>query len=227
MRSALRNLITLFGVALLSGCTAQGVFESQYLEPVAAPYLAEAKIVVLMHDHDQQYTFTGKPTSQIGENITLTMPIGSIVREVCASVFRSYFMYGTVFTDNLSPNLIYTVAIEPEIRNFEYSYEREYQEDVLDMRTNDDGMRRQPLSTITPTIRFGLNVRAYDGMGKVLFDKQYDSGVVKGDSYIVTSRPHERVNATFHRALEQLMLKVADDIRPYIADVEVDPSKVR
>jgi hypothetical protein len=222
-----RTFTVAFAIALLTGCTAQGVFESQYLQPVAAPYLAEAKIVVLMHDHDQQYTFTGKPTSQVGENITLTMPIGSIVREVCASVFRSYFMYGTVFTDNLSPNLLYTVAIEPEIRDFQYSYEREFQEDVLDMRSNDDGLTRQPLSTITPSLQFALDVRAYDGTGKVLFAKTYDSGVIQGESYIVTSRPHERVNATFHRALEQLMLKVADDIRPYLADVEVDPATLR
>ena len=219
----MRSLTVLFAVAVLAGCTAQGRFEAEYLEPVAAPYLAEAKIVVLMHDHDQQYTFSGKPASQIGENIKLTMPIGSILREVSAGVFRSYFMYGTVFTDELSPNLLYTVAIEPEIRNFSYRYDRDFTGDIFDVRETEDGVAAQPLSVITPSIQFELAVRAYDSAGKVLLEKTYESGVVQGESYMVTSRPHERVNATFHKALEQLMLKVADDIRPFLDDVTVYP----
>jgi hypothetical protein len=33
----------------------------------------------------------------------------------------------------------------------------------------------------------------------------------------VTSRPHERINATFHATLQQMMLQVADDLRPFLA----------
>ncbi len=220
----MRSLSVLFAVALIAGCTAQGRFETEYLTPVAAPYLAEAKMVVLMHDHDQQYTFSGKPRSQIGENITLTMPIGSILREVSADVFRSYFMYGTVFTEELSPNLVYTVAVEPEIRNFAYRYDRTFEGDSFDLRRTEDGVEAQPLSVITPSIQFDLAVRAYDSTGKVLFENTYESGVVQGESYMVTSRPHERINATFHKALEQLMLKVADDVRPFLDDTAVFPA---
>jgi hypothetical protein len=84
---------TLIVGAALGGCTAQGLYEPAYLSNVVPPYLAENKVVVLMHEQDQQYTFTGRPVSAIGENITLTMPIGAILREVAASTFRSYFMY--------------------------------------------------------------------------------------------------------------------------------------
>jgi hypothetical protein len=203
------------GCVALGGCTAEGLYEPQYLSKVSPPYLAENKVVVLMHDHDQQYTFTGKPTSEIGENITLTMPIGSILREVAANTFRSYFMYGVVFTDKLVPDLRYTVAIEPEIRNFAYRYDRQIEGDVFDIRPNADGGPVQPLSTITPSIRFELALTAYDANNKVLLKKTYESGWVAGESYIVTSRPHERVNATFHKALQTVMEKVADDIRPF------------
>jgi len=179
---------------------------------------------VLMHDHDQQYTFQGKPTSQIGENITLTMPIGSILREVSASVFRSYFMYGTVFTEELSPNLLYLVAIEPEIRNFSYRYDRQVEGDVLDVRSTEAGVETQPVSIITPSIQFELALKAYDSAGKLLLTKTYPSGLVAGESYMVTSRPHERINATFHKALQDMMLKVAADIRPFLADAEIGPA---
>jgi hypothetical protein len=214
--------ILLVGLITLCGCTAQGLYESQYLEKVTPPYLAENKVVVLMHAHDQEYTFTGKPTSEIGENITLTMPIGSILREVTANTFRSYFMYGVVFTDKLLPDLRYTVAIEPEIRNFAYRYDRRIEGDVFDVRPNSDGGPAQPLSTITPSIRFELALTAYDASNKVLLKKTYESGWVAGESYIVTSRPHERVNATFHKALQAVMAKVADDIRPFFAEDEVE-----
>jgi hypothetical protein len=213
----------LVGSVLLGGCTAQGLYEPEYLSKVTPPYLAENKIVILMHDHDEQLVFTGKPESQIGENITLQMPIGTILREVCANVFRSCFMYGVVFTDRLVPDLRYHVAIEPEIRNFGYRYDRQIQGDVFDIRPNSDAA--EPLSTITPSVHFELAVKAYDANNKVLLDKVYESGLVAGESYIVTSRPHEHVNETFHKALQETLEKVAVDIRPFFAADELDPAK--
>ncbi|HVY66445.1 MAG TPA: hypothetical protein VHH11_16615 [Gammaproteobacteria bacterium] len=212
------------GSVALGGCTAEGLYEPQYLEKVAPPYLAENKVVVLMHDHDLQYTFTGKPVSEIGENVTLTMPIGEILREVARNTFRSYFMYGVVFTDKLVPDLRYTVAIEPELRNFAFRYDRQTQGDVFDVLPgpNGDGRVAEPVSTITPSIRFDLDLTVYDADDKVLLKKTYESGWVAGESYIVTSRPHERVNATFHKALQAVMERVADDIRPFFAMDEVE-----
>ena len=194
------------------------VFEPAYLAAVNPSYVAEDKIVVLMHEHDQQYVFEGKPMSQLGGPIKLTMPIGSILREVTASVFRSYFMYGVVFTDELSPNLLYTVAIEPEIVDFAYRFDRRVEGDVLDLRRSEEGFAEEPVSIITPSIEFQLDVAVHDAGGNVRLEKSYFSGLVAGESYIVTSRPHERVNATFHAALQELMLEVAEDIRPFLAD---------
>jgi len=208
--------------AALGGCAAEGLYQPEYLSKVTPPYLAENKVVVLMHDHDQQYTFTGRPQSEIGENITLTMPIGAILREVAANTFRSYFMYGTVFTDKLVPELGYTVAIEPEIRNFAYRYDRQVEGDVFDVRPGTDSADAQPLSTITPSIRFDFKLTVYNAANKVLLKKTYESGWVAGEKYIVTSRPHERVNATFHKALQALMERVADDIRPFFAEDEIE-----
>jgi hypothetical protein len=204
----------------LSGCTAH-VFEPAYLASVEPSYRVEEKIVVLMHEHDQQYVFEGKPMSQLGEPITLTMPIGSILREVTANVFRSYFMYGVVFTDRLEPGLLYTLAIEPEVRDFSYRYDRRVEGDVLDLRRSEEGFAEEPVSIITPSIEFELDVAVHDASGNVLLEKSYFSGRVEGESYIVTSRPHERINATFHTTLQKLMLEVAEDVRPFLAQSEI------
>jgi hypothetical protein len=199
----------------LAGCAGTHEFHEEYLANVSPDFLVEDKIVVLMHDHDQQFVFTGKPTSQIGETITLTMPIGAILREVAADVLRSYFMYGVVFTDRLDPALRYTVAIEPEVRDFSYRYDRTVEGNVFD--TDEQGGGLEPVSVITPSIEFRLDVAVHDSTGNVIMRKSYPSGVVQGESYIVTSRPHERVNALFHRTLQELMVKVADDVRPLLA----------
>jgi len=219
----------LIGSVILGGCTAEGLYEPEYLSKVTPPYLAENKIVILMHEHDEQQVFTGKPESAIGENITLVMPIGTILREVAANVFRSFFMYGVVFTDKLVPDLRYQVALEPEIRNFGYRYDRQIEGDLFNIRpgTGGDGVSAEPISTITPSVHFDLAVKAYDANNKVLLDKVYQSGWVAGESYIVTSRPHEHVNATFHQALQQTLEKVAVDIRPFFAEDELDPAKPR
>lgn len=208
---------------LFSSCVAETHFEPQYLSEVTPVYLAETKIVVLMHDHDQQYIFEGKPESRIGETITLTMPIGAILREVTAEVFRSYFMYGVVFTDELVPDLHYVIAIEPEIKNFSYRYDRRVEGDTFEVRRSDSGeLEAQPVSIITPSIQFDLALKVYDSSNRVLLEKTYPSGVVEGESYIVTLRPHERINATFHKALESMLLDVAEDIRPFLAEEEIN-----
>ena len=219
----MRSLGILIGSLLLSSCVSETHFESQYLSEVSPAYLADTKIVVLMHDHDQQYVFEGKPESRIGETITLTMPIGAILREVTAEVFRSYFMYGVVFTEELVPDLHYVIAIEPEIKNFSYRYDRQVEGETFDVRRSNGGeLEAQPVSIITPSIQFDLALKVYDSSNKVLLEKTYPSGVVEGDSYIVTSRPHERINATFHKALENLLLQVAEDVRPFLAEEEIN-----
>lgn len=219
----MRFVGVLVAALVLSSCVSETHFEQQYLSPVSPVYLAETHIVVLMHEHDQQYVFEGKPESRIGETITLTMPIGAILREVTAEVFRSYFMYGVVFTQELAPDLHYVIALEPEIKNFSYRYDRQVEGDTFDVRRSDGGeLEAEPVSIITPSIQFDLALKVYDESKNVLLEKTYPSGVVEGEPYIVTSRPHERINATFHKALESMLLQVAEDVRPFLAEEEIN-----
>ena len=206
-------LIALF---VLSGCAVEVEYESEYVSEVAPSYLAETEILILMHDHDLEYVYEGRPDSLIGETITLTMPIGSIMREVAGRVFQSYFMYGVVFTEEFVPDVRYIIAIEPEIRDFSYRYDRRVEQNVIDMRPTEDGIEAIPVTIITPSIQFELALTAYDSSGNVVLEKTYSSGLVSGESYIVTSRPHERINATFHASLQDIMLTVAEDIRPLL-----------
>lgn len=202
---------------LLAACAAEVAYEPEYLEPAIPGYLAETQILILMQPEDAEYVYEGTADSYIGQTFTLRMPIGAITREISAEVFQRHFNYGVVFADSPPPDLRYVVAIEPEIRDFSYRYEQYLEESVVEMRPIPGGLEAVPATVITPTIRFELALRAYDAMGKVVLDKIYPSGDVAGESYYVTSRPHERINATFHATLQKMMLQVAEDLRPFLA----------
>ena len=78
------------------------------------------------------------------------------------------------------------------------------------------GDGEMPRSITTPQVEFDLSVRAYDSSGSAMLERTYPSGLVSGESYEITNRPYERVNETFHAALHEIMVRVAEDIRPLL-----------
>ena len=212
-----RWLIVLAAVAA-GGCAHEVAFEPAYVSTESPSYVAEAEIVILMHDHDLELIYEGGAESLVGESSTITMPIGAIMREIAARVFQSCFMYGVVFTEALVPEMQYIIAIEPEIRDFAYRYDRRVEPGFVDVvpAAAGGGFEEVPITTITPSVEFELALKAYDAGGEVVLEKSYPSGLVSGESYVVTYRPQERINATFHTALNDIMLAVAEDIRPLL-----------
>lgn len=202
----------------VGGCAHEVDFDSAYVSTEVPSYLAEAEIIVLMHDHDVELVYEGAPDSVVGESTTLTMPIGSIMREITARVFRSCFMYGVVFTEALPPEMDYVVAIEPEIRDFSYQYARRVEEGLVEVRPtrSGEGLEESPVFITTPQVQFELAVTAYDRTGRTVLERTYPSGLVSGESWVVSYRPHERINETFHMALNDIMLTVAEDVRPLL-----------
>jgi len=194
--------------AALSACAYEVGFDAEYVSDDTPSYVAEAEIVVLMHPHDTERVFQGIPTTEVGSFTTLTVPLGNIMQEITAEVFQTCFAYGVVFTQELTSDMAFVVAIEPEIANFSYGYDRVPLEPI--------GDGEMPRYITTPQVEFDLSVRAYDSTGDTVLERTYASGLVSGASYEVTNRPYERVNATFHGALQELMLRVADDIRPLL-----------
>jgi hypothetical protein len=192
---------------MLSGCAYQVEYEPDYLGPDAPGFVAEAEIVILMHPHDTEEVYIGSPTTAVGDFTTLTIPLGNIMQEISAEVFRSCFSQGVVFSRTLADGMGFILAIEPEIRDFSYGYERTVYEDSAEGTTR---------SITTPKVEFELHITTYDASREVTFESSYPSGEVYGESYEVTSRPYERVNETFHSALQGIMLQVAEDIRPLL-----------
>jgi hypothetical protein len=205
-------------VVVLGGCAAEVEYQPAYLASAIPRYLADTRILILMDPEDMEYVYEGAADSFIGSDFTLRMPIGAITREIAVEVFQRHFNYGVVFAGSPPPDVRYVVAIDPAIRGFTYRYEQLIEDSVIEMRTVDGGIEAIPATIITPTIEFELALKAYDFDGNVILDKIYPSGVVAGESYYVTSRPHERINATFHATLQSMMLRVASDLRAFLAE---------
>jgi len=194
--------------AALGACAYEVGFDPEYVTEDTPSYVAEAEIVVLMHPHDTERVFQGNPSTEVGSFTTLTVPIGNIMQEITAEVFQTCFAYGVVFTQELTSDMAYIVAIEPEIMNFSYGYDR--------VPLDPTGPDEMPRSLTTPQVEFDLSVRAYNSAGETMLERTYSSGLVSGERYEVTNRPYERINETFHGALQEIMLRVADDIRPLL-----------
>lgn len=63
-----------------------------------------------------------------------------------------------------------------------------------------------------------VSVKAYNRAGEQVLDKVYDSGVMAGEEYLVTSRPAERINRVLHATLHNLMLELVADVRPLLME---------
>jgi hypothetical protein len=192
---------------VLSACAYEVGFDPELVEDRPPSFVAQTDIVIVLPADRRDFVYEGRPTTEVGDFTTLTVPLGSIMQEITTHVFESCFVFGVSFVDALEPDLDYLIAIEPQIRDFSYGYERAPEPNF---DTND------PVYTITPQVRFDLAVKAYDAAGVAVVDKTYASGLVSGESYIVTSRPARRINQAFHAALQEIMTAVAEDVRPHL-----------
>ena len=193
----------------LVGCAYEVGYQPEYLPNDKPPYVAKGRLLIVMPEDQRQLVYEGHPSSTTGDFTTLTVPIGQIVQDIAKDVFGGCFAYGVDFVDSREGQDDYVLAIEGDMQQFIYSYTK-----VIDQGFDEQGGD----AWITPEVSISFAVRAYNRAGTLVLDKVYDSGVTSGESYIVTSRPAERINRTLHETLHALMLQVVADIRPLLME---------
>jgi hypothetical protein len=204
------TLGVLTGAALLLGACAYEIgYRPEYVPSATPSYIAQGKLLVVMPREQREFVYQGKPSSTTGDFTTLTVPIGVIVQDIATQVFGQCFAYGVEFTDSTAGRDDYVLALEGDMQEFVYSY----------TKVIDQGFTGQPADVwIIPEVDIAFAVKARNRVGNVVLDKTYDSGVQAGESYMVTSKPAERINRTLHATLHALMLQVAADVRPLLLD---------
>jgi hypothetical protein len=155
------------------------------------------KVLILTDKVDDDTPFVGPPTSITGSGTKLTIPLGVIAREIGAVVFGDMFRDGAAKANELPAAGGYRVVVRPRVSKFSYEYNQ----------------LKNLGFAVTPTVVLTLDVTTMDGSGKQLQMRSYESGTVEMPAYLISGSPGEEIGKAAHRAIYDLMLKAAFDLR--------------
>lgn len=208
-RAMATTLLSTAAALALGGCAYEIGYRGEYLRQEPPQYVAQGKLLIVMPEEQRTFTYEGPPSSRTGDYTTLVVPIGNIVQEIARHVFGECFAYGVEVADSREGHDDYVLAIEGDMQQFMYAYDR-----IIDAGFNAE---RADVWTV-PEVQIAFAVKAYDRAGEQVLDKVYDSGVIAGEEYVVTSQPAERINRVLHATLHDLMLQLVADVRPLLME---------
>jgi len=184
---------------VLGGCSFTTTYNLAYVpnDQSQLPKPVDGKGLIYTEKADDEYVFTGNPTSYSGHATTLTIPIGAITKGIAEKVFRGMFKDGFDLSNTTDNFLAYRVVIRPKVSNFSYEYNQ----------------LKNLGFAITPTVRVSLSVKLLNVSGKVYWEKNYESGDKEGASYMISTSPGEEISKVAHVTIFDLMTEAAKDIR--------------
>jgi hypothetical protein len=182
----------------LAGCAMTSSYNQGYLAAARRPAAVQAdgRVLVITTAQDDGYTYTGNPTSFSGSATTLTMPLGSIVRETAVAAFADTFKGGAEASAEVKDSVRYVVIVAPKLISFSYEYNQ----------------LKNVGFAITPTALVSIDVRALDEKGATRWQRTYASGPVEGPAYMLNTSPQEEISKVTHRALYEMFSKAAGDV---------------
>ncbi len=167
-------------------------------EPVAVGDRVTGRVLIYTTRTDDDRLITTGDTSFTGVGLKLTTPVGIMVREIALKVFSKVASDGADERDDFVNASRYAIVLRPQIENFEYSFAHPK-----------FGIE------ITPEVRVTLRITLLDATGRVMLEKDYDSGLVSGSRHVISGKLAERTNKLAHEALYDLMRRAAVDVRVY------------
>lgn len=197
----MKRTATLFVIltVLLAGCSHVATYNPAYLSapPPAASERMDGKVLVYTERADDNYVFSGNPTSFTGGATTLTVPLGQITREVAVYAFGRHFKDGADASNKLENLAGYRAIIRPRVLSFTYEYNQ-----------------LQNLGfAITPGVTLEIETQLLDQSGKTVYAKKHASALAQGQAYMVSGTPGERINQLVHETLYKLMDEAARDVK--------------
>ena len=189
-------------ILLLSGCAYQAGYNPTYIPDEEPDYISADEVLLVMADEDEEFIYTGSPSSFTGGGTTLSIPLGAITREVAEEILEDRFSGRVGFANDFLHGEGYRLALKPRVQRFDYKY---------------NSLKNLGFA-ITPEVEIDLRVTILDSTGQRIFDEVYQSGRVSGDTYFVSGSPSEKVNETLHRALYDLFEESFADARPIVID---------
>lgn len=197
----IRALAALCVVAQLYGCAASMAYRADYVpdKPVADSDRIAGRVLVYTTSADDDRLITAGATSFTGGGLKLTTPIGMMTREIALKVFGKAASEGADSSHDLGNAAHYSVVLRPQAKDFTHGFPQ----------------LKNLGFAITPEVHVTMRMSVLDANGASLLEKEYDSGVVSGSSYMMSGKPVERINKLAHEVIYDLMRRAASDVHVF------------
>ena len=201
----LKLVFLVFAAALITGCKTVA-YNPSYIRPVAQSIEPRypGKLLILTTPSEDQFVFHGHPDSLTGCAWNLKVPFGEIEKKASGEIYGHLFESGYEFGSVANTNR-FAVTIHPKIEDFAW-------------RMN---QLKNIGFAITPQVKMTLDVELLSADQSVLLRRQYESGWVDGNSYVLSLSPFDSVSLVIHKTLANLMV---DSIRDLDATLRPDAS---
>ncbi len=187
-------LATLF----LGSCAASIAYRAAYVPdgPSSPVDRVKGRVLVFTTFGDDNRWITPGATSVTA--FKMNVQAGVMAREIAITVF-SRVANGADESHDLANADRYAIVVRPQIENLEYGFTRPKHLGI----------------EVTPEVRVVMRITLLDPSGRVLLEKDYDSGPVSQGRSIVSEKLVKRTDVLVHEAIYDLMLRAAGDIHVF------------
>ena len=186
-------LATLF----LGGCAASMAYRTAYVPdgPISSVDHVNGRVLVFTTLSDDNRSIAPGPTSFTA--FKMNAQAGVMARQIAVTVF-SRVADGADESHDLANAGLYAIVLRPQIENIDYGF-----------------THPKHLIEVTPQVRVVMRITLLDPIGRVLLEKDYDSGPVSNGRSIVSEKLVKRTDLLVHEAIYDIMLRAAGDIRVF------------
>jgi len=192
----LRPVLFILLLVNLYGCSFVATYNPSFAgESLTVNTRLPGKALIYNLDVEDQYVFSGNPTSFTGSATTLNIQLGEITRRLATKAFGDIFIGGAEYANSLDNIGKYTIVVKPKTTNYSYAYNQ----------------LKNAGFAVTPQVDIGLDVEVLSARGDSIFEKSYSSGLTDGKSYFMSGSPGEEVSKATHIVLSELLNRAALD----------------
>ncbi|HEY7888642.1 MAG TPA: hypothetical protein VIC29_10485 [Steroidobacteraceae bacterium] len=197
MLSFLRAAAVL-AMLFLGGCAASIAYRPAYVPagPTSPVDRVKGRVLVFTTLADDNRSITPGATSLTA--FKMNVQAGVMAREIALTVF-SRVADGADESHDLANAARYTIVLRPQIENIDYGFTHPKHLGI----------------EVTPQVRVVMRITLLDPIGRVLLEKDYDSGPASQGRSIVSQKLVGRTALLLHEAIYNLMLRAAGDIRMF------------
>lgn len=182
----------------LGGCAAPIAYRAAYVPDTPASPVDRVKGRVLVFTTLADDNRSIMPGATSVTAFKMNAQAGVMAREIAITVF-SRVADGADESHDLANAGRYAIVLRPQIENIDYGFTHPKHLGI----------------EVTPQVRVVMRITLLDPIGRVLLEKDYDSGPVSQGRAIVSEKLVQRTDVLVHEAIYDLMLRAAGDVRMF------------